>query len=99
MSLLTQREDGDGGRRGDGPERHGARGAGRARWGLGGAGALGRITYATAYAITYTIVFPLALVARAVPKDNALVHGLIDGAHAAREFVGGKGRGPEASPA
>ena len=48
-------------------------------------GFLSRLTYTTCYAVSYGIVFPTVLVARLVPKDNVLVQGLIDGAHAARE--------------
>jgi hypothetical protein len=33
------------------------------------------------------VVFPTVLVARSVPKDNPLVHGLVDGAHAAVDMV------------
>ncbi|MGZ3396333.1 MAG: hypothetical protein ACXVB2_19585, partial [Isosphaeraceae bacterium] len=36
---------------------------------------------------SYGIVFPTALVARAIPKENAAVHGLIDGARAAIDMV------------
>jgi hypothetical protein len=48
---------------------------------------LSQIAYKTCYAISYGLVFPSALIAQAVPKDNALVHGLIDGAHAARDMA------------
>ena len=48
-----------------------------------------RFTYTTFYPISYRVVFPTMLVVRAVPKDNALVHGLIDGSHAARDSVAG----------
>jgi hypothetical protein len=33
------------------------------------------------------MVFPAVLVGRAIPKENAAVHGLIDGAHAAIDMV------------
>ena len=55
---------------------------------------LSRFTYTTFYAISYGVVFPTMLVVRAVPKDNALVHGLIDGGHAARDSVSGLGSSP-----
>ncbi len=52
-------------------------------------GVLGRTVYSTSYAISYGVVFPTMLVARALPRDNALFHGLADGAEAARERVFG----------
>jgi hypothetical protein len=63
-------------------------------------GFLSRLTYTTCYAVSYGVVFPTLLVARAVPKDNAIVQGLVDGALAARDAVEGMGRGPamEARP-
>ncbi|MGA8348688.1 MAG: hypothetical protein WB773_12950 [Isosphaeraceae bacterium] len=45
------------------------------------------VTYKTCYAISYGMVFPTVLVARAIPKENAAVHGLIDGARAAIDMV------------
>ena len=48
---------------------------------------LSQLAYRTCYAISYGIVFPSVLVARSVPQNNALVHGLIDGAQAARDMV------------
>jgi hypothetical protein len=59
-------------------------------------GFLSRLTYTTCYAVSYGVVFPTLLVARAVPKDNALVHGLVDGARAAREAI--EGRQHESAP-
>jgi hypothetical protein len=49
---------------------------------------LGRITYTSCYMMSYGLVFPALLMARAVPKDNAIVHGLLDGAAAARDALG-----------
>jgi hypothetical protein len=46
-----------------------------------------RFVYTTCYTVSYGVVFPSALLALSVPRDNAFVHGLIDGAHAAREKV------------
>ncbi len=43
-----------------------------------------RLTYTTCYAVSYGIVFPSLFVARAVPKDNALINGLADGARGPR---------------
>jgi hypothetical protein len=50
-------------------------------------GFLSRLTYTACYAVSYGVVFPTLLVARAVPKENALVDGLIDGARAARAAI------------
>jgi hypothetical protein len=50
-------------------------------------GFLNRLTYTTCYAVSYGVVFPTLFVARAVPKDNAIVHGLVDGARAARDAL------------
>ena len=53
--------------------------------------ALGRVlsgfTFNTCYAISYGVVFPTVLVARLIPKKNAVVYGLIDGARAAADMV------------
>jgi len=46
-----------------------------------------RFMYTTCYTISYGVVFPSALLAMSIPQDNAFVHGLIDGAHAARQKV------------
>jgi hypothetical protein len=46
-----------------------------------------RCVYMTSYSISYGVVFPVMLLARAVPKENALVHGLVDGARAATDMV------------
>jgi hypothetical protein len=50
-------------------------------------GFVSRLTYTTCYAVSYGVVFPTLLVARAVPKDNAIVNGLVDGARAARDAI------------
>lgn len=50
-------------------------------------GFLSRLTYSTCYAVSYGVVFPTLLVARTVPRDNAIVNGLMDGARAARGAV------------
>ena len=52
-----------------------------------------RLVYTSCYGLSYGIVFPVMLVVRMVPKDNAVVHGLVDGAIAAREQVEGWGGG------
>ncbi|HZW33268.1 MAG TPA: hypothetical protein VFF52_21300 [Isosphaeraceae bacterium] len=50
-------------------------------------GFLSRLTYTTCYAVSYGVVFPTLLVVRAIPKDNAMVHGFVDGALAARDAL------------
>ena len=50
-------------------------------------GFLSRLTYTTCYAVSYGVVFPTLFVARVVPKDNAIVNGLVDGARAARDTL------------
>jgi hypothetical protein len=45
--------------------------------------------YKTCYAISYGVVFSSVLLARSIPTNNAAVHGLIDGAHAAIDMVEG----------
>ena len=60
---------------------------------------LSRLTYTTSYAISYGVVFPALFVSRAIPKENAFVHGLIDGAAAARDAVAAMGKAPEAHEA
>lgn len=52
-------------------------------------GFLSDITYKSCYAVSYGVVFPTFLVIRAIPKDNAAVHGVIDGARAAIDLVDG----------
>jgi hypothetical protein len=48
---------------------------------------LSRLAYNTCYAISYGVVFPTVLAVRAIPTNNAVVHGFIDGAHAAVDMV------------
>jgi len=48
---------------------------------------MSRFVYTTCYTISYGVVFPSVLVARSVPKNNPIVHGLVDGAHAAVDMV------------
>ena len=48
---------------------------------------LSKIAYNTCYAISYGLVFPSVLLAQTVPHNNAFVHGLIDGAHAAKDMA------------
>jgi hypothetical protein len=48
---------------------------------------LSQAAYKTCYGISFGVVFPTMLIVRAIPKDNAAVHGFIDGAHAAMDSV------------
>ena len=47
---------------------------------------------------SYGVVFPTLLVARAVPKDNAIVNGLVDGARAARDALEARCHGARRRP-
>src|SRR5262245_26499166 len=49
---------------------------------------LSRFVYTTCYSLSYGVVFPTVMLVRALPKDNAVVQGLTDGARAARDRVG-----------
>jgi hypothetical protein len=46
-----------------------------------------RLVYTTCYTVSYGVIFPAALVARVIPKNNVAVQGLIDGAQAAKQKV------------
>ena len=46
-----------------------------------------RFLYTSCYAVSYGVVFPMALVALSVPQNNPLVHGMIDGSRVARNKV------------
>jgi hypothetical protein len=59
-----------------------AREAAARTWATAGA-FLGRFVYTTCYTVSYGVVFPTALLARSVPRDNAAVRGLIEGSRAA----------------
>jgi hypothetical protein len=48
---------------------------------------LSRVLYKTSYTVSFGVVFPAVMIAKAIPKGNAAVHGLIDGALAARDAV------------
>jgi hypothetical protein len=50
---------------------------------------LSRLAYKACYSVSYGVVFPTALIAHSIPKDNALVNGLVDGARAAIGMVDG----------
>jgi hypothetical protein len=46
-----------------------------------------RFVYTACYTVSYGVVFPTMLVAHSIPKNNAAVQGLIDGAQAAIQRV------------
>ncbi len=46
---------------------------------------LARAVYITTYTLAYGVVLPVAFVAQAIPRDNAAVRGLIEGALAASQ--------------
>jgi hypothetical protein len=46
-----------------------------------------RAVYTMSYSLSYGFVFPAVFIARSIPSDNAIVHGLVDGAHAATDWV------------
>ncbi len=48
---------------------------------------LSRFIYTTSYTFSYGVVFPAVLIAKSIPSDNAVVHGLVDGARAASDTV------------
>jgi hypothetical protein len=43
--------------------------------------------YATSYTLSYGVVFPVVLIVKSIPVNNAVVHGLVDGARAAVDMV------------
>ncbi len=47
----------------------------------------GRAVYRTSYALSFGVALPVMMVVRVMPKNNAMVHGLVDGAMAARDRV------------
>jgi hypothetical protein len=63
-------------------------GAGPAAYGVAG-----RVVYRASYGLSYCVIYPVVLLTRMVPKDNAVVHGLVDGAAAARDAAHGTRRG------
>jgi hypothetical protein len=44
---------------------------------------MSRLVYTTCYTVSYGVVFPAMFLVQAIPKNNAAVQGLIDGALAA----------------
>jgi len=59
---------------------------------------LSRFAYTTSYAISYGVVFPTVLIARSIPTNNAVVHGMVDGARAAADMVEQMKRRQASSP-
>ena len=58
--------------------------------------ALSNFVYKMAYGVSYGVVFPTMLIARSLPQDNPVAHGLFDGARAAIDMVDEmKGKGTE----
>ena len=49
----------------------------------------GKLVYAAGYAAAFLVVFPAALIFAAIPKDNALVQGLVEGSMSARTSAEG----------
>ena len=56
---------------------------------------LGRVVYNASYAVSFGVTFPVMMIVRVVPRENSLVHGLVDGALAARDRVYGWPEGLE----
>jgi len=50
-----------------------------------------RLLYSSCYGLSYGVSFPVLLLLQMVPMDNVVVHGLVDGAAAARERVERRG--------
>jgi hypothetical protein len=48
---------------------------------------LSQFVYATSYTVSYGVVFPAVLIAKSIPANNAIVHGLVEGAQAANDKV------------
>lgn len=63
----------------------GAKDQGVGRQGMEEYGLLGRMAYQASYGLSYGVVYPAVMLARLVPGENVLVHGLVDGAVAARD--------------
>jgi hypothetical protein len=61
---------------------------------------LSRVVYRASYVVSFGVAFPAVLFASAIPTGNAVVHGLIDGARAARVALQERkaGAGPEPDP-
>jgi len=55
--------------------------------------ALSKGAYHTGFGLSFGITFPIFLLARVIPKNNPVVHGFVDGAHAAVDLVHESKRG------
>jgi hypothetical protein len=49
--------------------------------------AIARATYVSAYVVSYGVVYAAVFVAQSLPQENAIMHGLRDGAIAARDAL------------
>ena len=58
---------------------------------------LSRFVYTTCYTVSYGVVFPAVFLAHSIPRNNAAVRGLIDGAQAVMLKVD-ELRGPALEP-
>ena len=59
------------------------------------ANVLSNLVYKVSYGVSYGVVFPAVLLARSLPQDNPVSHGLLDGARAAIDMVDEmKGKAP-----
>lgn len=43
--------------------------------------------YKLGYGLSYGVVFAAVFASRAIPRDNAVVHGIVDGARAATDYL------------
>lgn len=48
---------------------------------------MARLVYTTSYTLSYGVVFPTVFVAQSIPRENPIVHGLVDGAQAALDAL------------
>jgi hypothetical protein len=48
---------------------------------------MAKIVYSASYTIAFGVVFPLAFIAQSIPRNNAAIRGLIEGAEAASQRV------------
>ena len=55
-----------------------------------GAGVLrtaARVTYTTSYVLAYGVVFATVFVAKSIPRENPVMHGIVDGGCAATDAL------------
>ena len=48
---------------------------------------LSQVAYKTCYGISFGVVYTTMRLIRVIPKDNAIIHGFVDGSHAAMDSV------------